>query len=120
MDGNGSSCKAAPKLIAPQVFYYLGLERTIRLMFSDPEWCELRGSGRDFSAAGFYGSAAAARMNEECGGQLFQPGNSVYELGFDFAQVFNFANHSTGALFVRCAMPAKFSTASADVRVHVL
>ena len=78
---------AYTSLTAPQVFYDLGLERTIRQLFADPEWCELRGSGRDTSAAGFYGSAAAAKMNERSGGQLFQLNNSIYELGFDFAQV---------------------------------
>ena len=102
-DGICSSSKAAPKLDCATGVLLSWPQRTIRLLFADQSGhgVSLRGNGRDFSAASFHGSAAAARMNKQCGGQLFQLCNSVYELGFDIIHISNFAKplHRSASAF---------------------
>ena len=86
-----------------QVFYFFGVKESIKKLFAKPEWCALRGTGRDTSAAGFYGSREAQRLHDETGGRFSAPSSSAYELGFDYGQIFNFKTHSTGIMVLRCA-----------------
>lgn len=47
-----------------------------------------------------------ARVNAATGSKLLQESACGFELGFDFCQIFTFAQHSTGCLFLRCSGPA--------------
>ena len=86
-----------------QVYYDFGLANVIRKLFANPEWAAARGKGRDTSAAGFYGSAEAARVNRFTGGLFSGETSSAYELGMYFGQIFNFKTHSTGIVLLRRA-----------------
>ena len=89
--------------IRAQVYYDFGLSNVIRKLFGDPEWAAGRGKGRDASAAGFYGSREAARLDRLTAGLFAQDSSSAYELGMDFGQIFNFKTHSTGIVLLRRA-----------------
>ncbi|KAK9906510.1 hypothetical protein WJX75_003063 [Coccomyxa subellipsoidea] len=93
-----SSTRVRPR----KVFYFFGVKESIKKLFAKPEWCALRGTGRDTSAAGFYGSREAQRLHDETGGRFSAPSSSAYELGFDYGQIFNFKTHSTGIMVLRC------------------
>jgi hypothetical protein len=86
-----------------QVYYDFGLANVIHKLFADPEWAAARGKGRDTSAAGFHGSPEAARADEVTDGLFSKAASSVYELGMDFGQIFNFKTHSTGIALLRRA-----------------
>lgn len=70
-----------------------------RQMFSDPAWTVTRGQGRN---AGWYSAGDAKRINRVCGGQLFDPDNSAYSLGFDGVQPYQSRIHSTWIVRIRC------------------
>ncbi len=83
--------------------YYFGIENTIRKLFSIEEFCRKRGTQRDNSDAGsWWGSQDAKRMQaifKEQGVDIdiFTDDRvSTYGIGFDFATMFNFKDHSTG------------------------
>ena len=86
-----------------QVYDDFGLADVIRKLFADPDWAAARSKGRDTSAAGFHGSAEAARLNRVTGGVFAKDSSSAYELGMDFGQIFNFKTHSTGIVLLRRA-----------------
>jgi hypothetical protein len=89
---------------AAQKFYYFPVEEVIKKMFKNPAWCEARGRGRDTTDdSNWYGASDAHRINQITGGQLFDPNNSAYELGFDYGQVFTFKTHSAGIMCIRWA-----------------
>lgn len=85
----------------PQEFYDFGLEEVVRALFANPEWAALRATGRNMSHGGLYGSPMCQELNAKTNGCLFLEENSIWELGFDFCQIFNFAKHSTGVIFLR-------------------
>ena len=86
-----------------QVYYDFGVANVIRKLFADPDWAAARGKGRDTSAAGFYGSCEAARLDRVTRGLFGKDSSSAYELGMDFGQIFNFKTHSTGIVLLRRA-----------------
>ena len=74
------------------MYYDFGLERIIRdQLFTYPEYCDARGQHRDFSEAGYYGSADARRINDLTDGLLFDADSSTYEVGMDWGQPYTFA-----------------------------
>ena len=82
--------------------FYLGVELALRLyLFSNPDFVELRGKGRDEGAHTFWESKEAARLNEALEGALFNEDNSPYSLFIDFFEVYRFRQHSTGCVFLR-------------------
>ena len=89
------------RIIPTKVFWYLGIQDIIRdQLFADPKWCDLRASARD-AQHDYYTSKEAARLNRVVAGQLFNPDNSSYELGFDYGQCFAFRQYSVGVLGFR-------------------
>ena len=85
------------------MFWDLGIENIIRnKMFKNPAWTALRGTQRGLGdKACWYGADDAVSINQACGGMLFHPDNSAYEIGFDFGQIFTFKNHSSGMFCIR-------------------
>lgn len=86
-----------------QKYWDFGLVNRVNQLFSHEHFCALRGTGRDESEAGFYGSQEAQRLNEEYADILKSPESSIYELGLDWCQVHNFTSYSVGFLFLRYA-----------------
>lgn len=87
-----------------KVFWDFGLGNIIRdLYFTSPEFCERRGKARKQFILDFYMSPEAHRLDRATGGAVFHPDNSVYQLGFDFVEVFVFRNWSMGVIVLRCA-----------------
>ena len=82
------------------MFYYFGLENALRHLFADPEWRKVR--AKDRASAGFYTSKYAEKLDAATDNQFSLPGNSAYEIGFDNGQLFNFSQHSTGLMTIRC------------------
>jgi hypothetical protein len=82
-----------------QRFWYMGVKEVItRQMFSYPAWTVTRGKGRD---VGWYAASDAQRINVKCSGQLFDPDNSAYSLGFDGVQPYLSRTHSTWIIRIR-------------------
>jgi hypothetical protein len=51
----------------------------------------------------WWGSPEAHRLDQAINGRLFRDTTvSPYALGFDFAQMFAFRDHSTGLIMMRC------------------
>ena len=98
-----------------QVFYDFSLEDVIRQMFADPEFCEHRATLRVFSAAGYYGTEVAARIDKQIGGKLMQHNNSPYEWAMDDGQPLTFAKWSTGLLVMRCGASRRAPLLSLNV-----
>ena len=87
------------------MFYYFGLENAVRKLFTDQQFCELRGGDRGCDKPDdFYGAAYARRINDQTNGELFRRQNSAYDIGFDFGQIFAFKQHSTGLQCLRCVL----------------
>lgn len=85
-----------------KVFYDFGLETLLRdRFFTDPEWCALRGTGRDLQGD-FYQSSEAARLHAAAGTSPAERQVSVWALGLDFLQWWKRRQHSTGLLTLRC------------------
>ena len=90
------------KWVPRKVFYYFELRQLIqRGFFGNKEWCGLRGTGRDEYPGDFYSSEEAKRIDARLGGALFHPDNSGYEIGMDWAQPYDFKQHSTGVVCIR-------------------
>lgn len=93
-----------------QWLIYFGLGDCLRSkLFSNPEFNELRTKGREEN---WYSSSDASNLNQKLQGLLFNdPNTSAYALGYDFAGLFNFKDHSTGLIFLRCEdLPAAVRT----------
>jgi hypothetical protein len=84
-----------------QEFYDFGLEEIVRALFANTEWAAMRGTGRNMCTGGLYGSKMSQDINAKSGGRLYEGASSIWELGFDFCQIFNFAKHSTGVIYLR-------------------
>jgi hypothetical protein len=88
----------------PQVFSYIGLlEAIAHMIHHNPDYAENRGKGtaRTKAIGSYRNSPAFARLNAVTGGQLDDPNNSTYEIGYDDAAIFNVAQHSTGFITLR-------------------
>lgn len=89
------------------MFYYFGVGNVIRhKLFGNPWFCSVRGTCRDTDKTGYYGASEARRINallrdKGADVQLTSSQNSIYELGFDFGQIFSFKVHSSGVLGIR-------------------
>jgi hypothetical protein len=49
----------------------------------------------------WFASKEYKRLNRVLGGVLDNPQHGVLEIGFDFAEPYTFAKHSTGLMFMR-------------------
>jgi hypothetical protein len=96
-----------------KVFWDFGLAATIQHhFFSNTEFCERRGTGRDKYQFDFYRSKEAAELNKRVGNEsLFLPDNSCWELGYDGFQCFAFKQYTAGVLTLRCVdLPPEYRT----------
>lgn len=70
-------------------------------LFGSAEFCAVR--AKDRQANPWWQSPEAHRLSEALGGNLLEDtSTSPYALGFDFAQMFAFKDHSTGLIMLRC------------------
>ena len=71
---------------------------------NDPDFVAAIMANKVHVVGTYLSSPEYQRLNQATGGLPSQRGNGVIELGFDFAQPYNFVQHSTGLLFFRCVM----------------
>jgi hypothetical protein len=88
-------------LIPKKVFWEMKVDEIIKSMFGDREWSSRRGVRRYNDPLDFYSSPEAKRVDEETGGALSHPDNSVYELCMDSMQCFDYKQHSVGLVGLR-------------------
>lgn len=68
---------------------------------SDPAFVKALQSPKLVQVGSFAASPEYKRLNRAVGGVLDGPEHGVLEIGFDFAEPYNFAKHSTGLMFMR-------------------
>lgn len=95
-----------PKLKARKAFWYFGLDKILQQFFNDKVWCKLRRAGIADSVhdlRGFRQSREFRRLKSKIQGasDIDNPDNSVYDIGFDFGQLFTWKTHSAGILGIR-------------------
>ncbi len=92
--------------ISPRKYFvYLGVERIITALFSDPEFVKCRAEHvkhRKKEDGTWWASDDASRMDNALRGELFKAANSAYGFGFDYGVVFDFGGYSCGFGFIRC------------------
>jgi hypothetical protein len=86
-----------------QRFWFFDLEGSIAELMADPEFVAAWRQARVQFPGSYWGSPEHHRMKQATSGAVDSPHNGVIELWFDFAQPYNFANHSTGLMFFRWA-----------------
>lgn len=92
---HGSGTRMYPR----KVMYWFGVGNVIRdRMFTDPGFCKQRGTGRHQY---FYPSRRSRLLHKAAGCNPLDPDTSVYEIGLDWAQMFNSKVHSTGFIMLR-------------------
>ena len=81
-------------------------------LFTQPHFREMRSQQRDTSTSSFRGCPAAdyIRAWEQKEGiaedrRFDHPDSSDYQIGFDFVQIFNSIQHSTGVVMLRFDAP---------------
>lgn len=79
----------------------------MRQLFQDQVWCKLRREGIAASSSAqtmdYRHSKEFERLNSVLGGCLDNASNGLYDIGFDFGQMFQFKEHSSGFLGIRLA-----------------
>ena len=90
-----------------QEFWYLGLGPVLQRLFANPEWVtsRTRAAACARTPADLRGAEMCAKVDAATEGKLLKEPSCGIELGFDFCQIFNFAQHSTGCMFVRYMLP---------------
>lgn len=84
-----------------QRFWFIPLDDSIRELMSDPAFVKALQSPRLIRVGTFWASREYRRLNKVLGGVLDNLQHGVLEIGFDFAEPYNFAKHSTGLMFMR-------------------
>lgn len=84
-----------------QRFWFVLPEDSIKELMSDPEFVAALLAAKVARVGSFWASAEFNRLNKAVGGVLTSTLHGVIELGFDFAQPYNFVQHSTGLMFMR-------------------
>ena len=98
-----------------KVFWYFGLDSVLRQFFMDKEWCKLRRAGILNSQVNLHDYRASPefmRLQSKTGNCLSDSDNGLYDIGFDFGQVFQFKSHSSGFLGIRWATTPFIQTQS--------
>ena len=100
----------APRLVPRNRFWYFGLGRSIGdNMFGNTSWCRYADGQQDFHD--YKTSAEFARLKEKLD-HCAEYG--LYEVGFDFGNMFQFCSWSTGVMLIRCIV--KLLTAQRDTQ----
>ncbi|DBA94640.1 TPA: hypothetical protein ACH3X1_002212 [Trebouxia sp. C0004] len=95
-----------PTLVPRKKFWYFGLARIIGdVLFGNSVWCGLRRicmhqpqSGHDFRS-----SPEFARLDSGVSQKAGHPDSGLYQVGFDFGQMFTFRAWSSGIISIRCS-----------------
>ncbi len=93
-----------PTLVPRKKFWYFGLARIIGdVLFGNSVWCRLRRtcmhqpqSGHDFRS-----SPEFARLDSVVSQKAGHPDSGLYQVGFDFGQMFTFRAWSSGIISIR-------------------
>ncbi|KAF6257688.1 hypothetical protein COO60DRAFT_1701687 [Scenedesmus sp. NREL 46B-D3] len=94
------------KLVPVRRFWFVLPEDSIKELMSDPEFVAALLAAKVARVGSFWESSEFNRLNKAVGGVLTSTLHGVIELGFDFAQPYNFVQHSTGLMFMRyCGLP---------------
>lgn len=89
-------------LVPRKKFWYFGLARVIGdLLFGDSVWCRLRRMRQPENPHDFRHSQEFARLDSVLSGKVSHPDSGLYQLDFDFGQMFTFRNWSTGIISIR-------------------
>jgi hypothetical protein len=80
-----------------------GLEKSIRELWADEEFCKARDEGRarDTNGSDFWGGEYATEIDSRVGRQLFRSDSGGYEIGMDFARPYKSLQYSLGFVFLR-------------------
>ena len=87
-----------------KVFWYFGLDSALQQFFMDKKWCKLRRTGivnSQVNPHDYRQSPEFVRLQSKTGDCLSDHSNGLYDIGFDFGQVFQFKSHSSGFLGIR-------------------
>ncbi|WIA36729.1 hypothetical protein OEZ86_008001 [Tetradesmus obliquus] len=82
-------------------FWFVAPEDSIKELFADPAFVKALLEARVVNVGSFADSEEFRRLNKAVGGVLSSSEHGIIELGFDFAQPYNFLQHSTGFMFMR-------------------
>ena len=91
-------CKCAECL---QVFYAFSGREVVQDLASQPEFFENMCRYRDNSAAGYFGSTDAKRIDQATNGKLLGTGSLTFSAFLDWGSLYKTAHHSTGILCIR-------------------
>lgn len=84
-----------------QRFWFVALQESIKELFADPAFVKALLEAKEVKIGSFADSEEFRRLNQAVGGVLSSSEHAVIELGFDFAQPYNFLQHATGFMFMR-------------------
>jgi hypothetical protein len=93
-----------------QRFWFFDPRETAKELMRDPEFVRAFYAGRVETVGGWWGSAEHKRLQKatayeeghpERGSHASHPDTGCIEIGFDFAQPYNFLQHATGLMFIR-------------------
>lgn len=88
-------------LLLLQRFWFVAPEDSIKELYSDPAFVKAVLEAKVVRVGSFADSEEFRRLNKAVGGVLSDNHHAVIELGFDFAQPYNFLQHATGFMFMR-------------------
>lgn len=93
--------KRTARLVPRNKFWYFGLKRVVGdLIFGDAVWCHLRKAASLHDFQDFSTSEECARLKAALG-DVDLGSVGLYGVGFDFCNVFQFCNHSSGVMLLR-------------------
>lgn len=104
VDGAAASLVAqshAAGSVVTQRFWFVLPEDSIKELMADPEFVAALTYAKVERVGSFWASTEFKRLNKAVGGVLTSTLHGVIDLGFDFAQPYNFVQHSTGLMFMR-------------------
>ena len=84
------------------MFYAFPGKDVVQGLASQPEFFKEMGENRDRSAAGYFGSADAKRIDAVTAGKLLGPESLTFSAFLDWGSLYNTAHHSAGILCIRC------------------
>ena len=91
--------------VTPRWWYYdFGLQEVIKSLFGDKDFCKLRTTGRGSPDNDFYQSTEFQRLDAATGNRAGEHSSSCWEIGLDWANIFDRKSHSTGVLGIRCVI----------------
>lgn len=84
-----------------QRFWFIDPETSIKELMQDPDFVVAFRKQRETSVGSYWGSPEHARMAAATAGAIDDKNNGSVEIGFDYAQPYNFTQHGTGLMFLR-------------------